>query len=162
MTDVSSRGSDNEPRSRWPFIRDVLVLQLKLLIGNLHNFVLVPATLGAAALDLVSRSGRHGSRFYRVLDWGRRADEAINLYGALEAQDGELKQSFTVDTVVSRLEDVIIRVYENGGTAANLKTAVDQALDGLHATSDKATERARHVARKVIGTLKPPDGEARG
>jgi hypothetical protein len=163
MTEASSsRRSVDEPHGRWPFIRDVLVLQLKLLIGNLHNFILVPATLGAAALDLVFKSGRHGGRFYRVLNWGRRADEAIDLYGALERRDGELKESFTVDTVVSRLEEVIVRVYENGGTAANLKAAVDQALDGLHARSDRATERARDVARQVIDKLKPPDGETRG
>ena len=76
-----------EPDGRWRFLRDVLVLQLKLLIGNLHNFVLIPATLAAAMLDLVFKSGRHGSRFYRVLDWGRQADEAIGLYSALDRQD---------------------------------------------------------------------------
>src|SRR5580698_3251245 len=153
--DVPPPRLDGQPHTRGVFVRDVLVLQIKLLLGNLHNFVLMPATLGAAALDLVFKSGRHGGRFYRVLDWGRRADEAINLYGALDRRDSELKENFTVDTVVSRLEDVIIRVYENGGTAANLKSAVDQALDGLHATSDKAAEQARHVARQVIGKLKP-------
>jgi hypothetical protein len=157
-TSSSTRG-DGEPGGRWPFIRDVLVLQLKLLIGNLHNFFLIPATMGAAALDLVFKSGGHGARFYRVLDWGRRAEEAINLYGALDRRDGEPKRNFTVDAVVSRLEDVIIRVYENGGTAANVKTAVDQALDRLHEKSDKATERARQGARQMFDKSKPPDRE---
>ncbi|HEX4080270.1 MAG TPA: hypothetical protein VHX61_15525 [Rhizomicrobium sp.] len=156
----SSPSDDNEPRGRWPFIRDVLVLQLKLLMGNLHNFVLIPATMGAAALDLVFKSGRHGARFYRVLDWGRRAEEAINLYGALDRRDGELKRDFTVDTVVSRLEDVIIRVYENGGTAANLKAAVDQVLDRLHEKSDQASERTHQAAQQGLDKVKPPDGEA--
>jgi len=83
-------------RSRGQFVRDVAMLQLKLLAGNVHNFILVPATLGAAFLDLFFKSGSHGSRFYRVLEWGRQADEAIGLYGALDTEPGlvnsDLKQ----------------------------------------------------------------------
>ena len=79
------------------FVRDVLVLQIKLLLLSLHSFVLMPATLAAAALDLVFKSGRHGSRFYRVLDWGQQAEEAIGLYRALDdlrpETDGPAKAS---------------------------------------------------------------------
>jgi hypothetical protein len=76
--------TESRPHTRGMFVRDVFVLQIKLLLGNLHNFVLIPLTLTAAALDLVFKSGRHGSRFYRVLDWGRQAEEAIDLYSALD------------------------------------------------------------------------------
>jgi hypothetical protein len=75
---------NHPPHTRGMFVRDVLVLQIKLLLLSLHSFVLMPATLAAAALDLVFKSGRHGSRFYRVLDWGRQAEEAIGLYRALD------------------------------------------------------------------------------
>ena len=133
---------DDEPRGRWPFIRDVLVLQVKLLIGNVHNLILVPATTVAAALDLVFKSGRHGSRFYRVLEWGRRADEAIGLYGALDRHDDELKRSFTIDAVVSRVEETIVREYAKGATAASVKAAVDRALDQLRDRSGQASAPA--------------------
>ena len=62
----------------------MLVVQLKLLIGSLYALILVPATLGAAAIDLIFKSGRHGARFYGVLKWGLRVEEAIGLYSALE------------------------------------------------------------------------------
>lgn len=75
---------DRQPHTRGTFVRDVLVLQIKLMLLGLHSFVLVPATLAAAALDFVFKSGRHGSHFYRVLDWGRQAEEAIDLYRALD------------------------------------------------------------------------------
>ena len=75
---------DHRPHTRGMFLRDVLVLQIKQLLLGLHSFVLMPATLTAAALDVVFKSGRHGSRFYRVLDWGRQAEEAIGLYRALD------------------------------------------------------------------------------
>ena len=82
--DVPPPPIDHQTHTRGMFVRDVLMLQIKLLLGNLHNFVLIPLTLAAAALDLVFKSGRHGSRFYRVLDWGRQAEEAIGLYRALD------------------------------------------------------------------------------
>lgn len=82
--DVPPPPIDQQTHTREMFIRDVLILQIKLLLLSLHNFVLVPLTLGAVALDLVFKSGRHGSRFYRTLDWGRRAEEAIDLYRALD------------------------------------------------------------------------------
>ncbi|HEX9158761.1 MAG TPA: hypothetical protein VF835_00915 [Rhizomicrobium sp.] len=132
MTDPSSPSPSSEPQGRWPFIRDVLVLQVKLLIANVHNLILVPATTGAAVLDLLFKSGRHGSRFYRVLEWGRRADEAIGLYGALDRHDDELKRHFTVDGVVKQVEEAIVREYTKGGTAASVKAAIDRVLDQLH------------------------------
>ena len=79
-------------RSRGQFFRDVLVLQLKLLAGNVHNFILIPATLAAAFLDLIFTSGGHGARFYRVLEWGRQAEEAIGLYSALDSDKSVVRR----------------------------------------------------------------------
>jgi hypothetical protein len=75
--------AETRPRTRWNFVFDVLMLQGKLFVAGLHNCVLAPATLAAAFLDLVLRAGPHGSRFYRVLDWGRRSEEALGVYAAL-------------------------------------------------------------------------------
>ncbi|MGH6876679.1 MAG: hypothetical protein ACREHV_04785 [Rhizomicrobium sp.] len=160
MIDPSpSPHSDNQPDSRWPFLRDVLVLQLKLLIGNLHNFILIPATMGAAVLDLIFKSGRHGSRFYQVLDWGRRAEDAIGLYGALDRRDEGLKRDFTVDAVVARVEDVIVREYQKGGTAASMKKAIDHVLDHLHGKTGSDSPRARETVRGPVEQPVPPSGE---
>ena len=119
-------------RTRWQFFRDVLVLQLKLLLGNIHNFFLIPMTLAAAFLDLVFNWRSHGALFYRVLEWGRRADEAIGLYSALDTESDVLKNNYNVDSIVSELEKAIVREYEKGGTVASMKTVVDRALDRLH------------------------------
>src|SRR5271155_1944035 len=81
---------DHQPHTRGMFIRDVLVLQIKLLLLNVHNFVLMPVTLVAAALDVVFKSGTHGSRFYRTLGWARQAEEAIGLYRALDDLSPEM------------------------------------------------------------------------
>jgi hypothetical protein len=86
MAEELPPSADHTP-TRRTFVRDVLLLQWKLLLGNVHNVILIPLTLGAAALDLVFQSGPHGSRFYRALAWGRQAEEAIDLHGALDRFD---------------------------------------------------------------------------
>ena len=146
------------PHARWKFARDVLVLQLKLLLGNLHNFFLIPATLGAAAIDLVFKADREGARFYRVLDWGRRAEEAIDLYGALKDAPGEheLRDDFTVDAVIAKLEGVIQREYEKGGTAATVKNAVDAAIDQLQSKAAEHKDRIKDTASRLGAKLLLP------
>jgi hypothetical protein len=156
MTNASPPPFSGEPQRRWPFIRDVLILQVKLLIGNVHNLILVPATTAAAVLDLIFKSGPHGSRFYRVLEWGRRADEAIGLYGALDRHDEELKRRFTIDAVVSRVEETIVREYAKGGTAASMKAAVDRVLDQLHGRRDQSSAAAREAMQPAIDTTNSP------
>jgi hypothetical protein len=154
----SPNPSVDPPEGRWPFIRDVLVLQLKLLLGNLHNFVLIPATMAAAVLDLLFKSGRHGSRFYRVLDWGRRAEEAIGLYSALDRADAESERELTVDAVLARAEEAILREYQKGGTAATVKAAADQVLDRVHLEAGRRTAQARETAKRAITKLARPAG----
>ena len=155
MTNSPPPPLSGEPHGQWPFIRDVLVLQVKLLIGNVHNLILVPATTAAAVLDLIFKSGRHGSRFYRVLEWGRRADEAIGLYGALDRHDDELKRHFTVDTLVLRVEEAIVQEYTKGGTAASVKAAVDSVFDKLHSRTDQSDARSRDAMQGAIETKGP-------
>jgi hypothetical protein len=86
MTDPPPTPSpERQPRGgRSGLIRDVLMLQVKLFVGGMHNLVLVPATLAAALLDFIVGPGPGGGLFYRVLAWGKWADEAIGLYAALD------------------------------------------------------------------------------
>jgi hypothetical protein len=145
---------EDAAHARWRFIGDVLVLQLKLVLGNLHNLLLIPATLGAAALDLIFKADKHGARFYRVLGWGRQADEAIGLYNALDRDEESAGHDFNVDTVVSHLEAAIVREYANGGTAASVKVALDKALDKLHMKTDKGAAKAREAAQRVAEKIR--------
>src|SRR4051794_23893939 len=117
-----------DPHARWKFLRDVMVFQFKLVLGNLHNFLFVPVSLVAAAADLLFKSGRQGSRFYKVMEWAEHGDEAIGLYSALEDNVAAGFKARSVDAVVSRIEDVIVREYAKGGTTASVMAAVDRAL----------------------------------
>ncbi|MGN6147233.1 MAG: hypothetical protein ACTHPD_01705 [Rhizomicrobium sp.] len=162
----------SDPHLRWKFLRDVLVFQLKLILGNLQNFVLVPVSLAAAVLDLFIKGGREGEKFYKVMDWGRRTDEMINVYSAIggyHATGGDNERAmygdFTVDTIVEKVEGAIVREYQKGGTAANIKGAVDRAIDGMQSHGDKhkekfddAMQRTDEAIRRATDKFKPkPD-----
>jgi hypothetical protein len=163
MTDLPP--PPNDPHLRWKFLRDVLVFQLKLILGNLQNFVLVPVSLVAAALDLFIKGKHEGEKFYKVMDWGRRTDEMINVYSAIggyHATSGENEQAmygnFTVDAILGKVEGAIVREYEKGGTAANIKGAVDRAIDGMQKHGDKHKDKFDDVIQRTAEKFKPkPD-----
>ena len=106
------RLGDERQRTRSDFVFDVLVLQVKLIIGSVLSFILGPLTLAAAALDLMVKSGSHGSRFYRVLDWGRQFDEALGLYAALHRRYETIK----VPDELESSEDVFTEMQGSSDT----------------------------------------------
>jgi len=159
LTDMSSLSSSPPGGSgeRWRFLRDVIVFQLKLLLDNLRDFALVPISLVAALIDLVYKGEREGALFYKVLRWGAHSEEVIDVYSAIEHQPpGSFKvnPSYRVDSVIARLEGVVVREYEKGGTAASIKAAVDRAIDQLHRETKEKGDRARDVVAGATDKLR--------
>ncbi len=154
--------------ARWRFLRDVAVFEFKMVLDNIRDFLLIPASLVVALLDLVFRGEREGERFYRLLKWGRHSESMIDVYSCIEDSDEPpafdeqtLKQTYSVDAVVARLEGVIAREVERGGTAATVKQAVDKAIDqiqhGAGTRRDQAQARVLAAAGKIKSRF-----EARG
>ena len=148
---------------RWRFLRDVAVFQLKLFLDNVRDFALVPISLVAALIDLVYKGEREGTLFYKVLRWGAHSEQVIDVYSAIEdhpPSDFKVNRNYTVDSVIARLEGVVVREYEKGGTAASIKAALDRAIDQLHRETKEKGDRVRDVVsdaadklRITIGTL---------
>ena len=144
------------PRSgsseRWRFFRDVVVFQLKMLLDNVRDFALMPISLIAAIIDVVYKGKREGALFYKVLRWGAHSEEVLDAYSPIkdELQDRKINPNYTVDAVVARLEGVLLREYEKGGTAATIKAALDRTIDQLHRETGKHRERAQSVVLKAI------------
>jgi hypothetical protein len=141
---------------RWMFIRDVIVFEIKLILDNFRDFLLVPASLIAAGIDLVFKGSREGERFYKVLEWGRHSEAVIDVYSCIEAQEGTghgMKQDYTVDAVIKRLESAIVREYEKGGTAANVKSAVDRAIDQLQREAGGRQAKAKEAVTRAVEKL---------
>lgn len=149
-------------------MRDVMVFQLKLLLDNLRDFALVPVSLVAALIDLIYKGEREGALFYKVLRWGAHSEEVINVYSAIEHHPPgafKMNPTYTVDAVVARLEGVVVRECEKGGTAASIKAALDRAIDQLHRETKEKGDRARDVVARAADKLRlgidqlPPEGE---
>ena len=118
--------------SRWALIRDVGVFQLKLLLDGFRDAVLLPISLFVALLDVLGVGPRAGRQFYVLLEWGRRTEYWINLFGATDnVRAVPASPRPGVDTLVDRLERLVVQEYERGGITASTKDAVDRALDGL-------------------------------
>jgi hypothetical protein len=154
MTDTNEPAIPNvDPHARWKFMRDVLVFESKLALNNFHNFFQIPVTLAVAVFDLVFKGKEEGERFYKLLEWGRTIDDSIDIYSVIEHREKSLNKDYTIDAVVARIEGVIIKEYEKGGTAASVKQAIDKAFDGMHAKTgphvEKATDAIKSAADKL-------------
>jgi hypothetical protein len=115
---------------RWTLIRDVTVFQLRLTLDGLRDFALIPVSLIAGVADLVLG----GTRFYSVLEAGRRSEEWIRLFAELERvepADAEGADRNAVDAMIERVERVLVEQYERGGVTASAKSAIDRGLDAI-------------------------------
>jgi hypothetical protein len=148
-------GLQLDPHARWKFVRDVAVFEFKLFLNNVHNFFQIPLTLVVAAIDLIFKSNPEGERFYKLLEYGRTIDDSIDIYSVVAHRERSLNADYTVDTLVKRLEGVIVREYEKGGTAASVKAALDKTIDAMQAGAgggkDKVGEAIRRAAEKIRG-----------
>jgi hypothetical protein len=140
-----------EPDHRWRFLRDVLVFQVKMLLGSFRDFALVPISLGAALLDLIMKNEHEGYFFYKVMRWAWHSEEMINVYSLIKNEVGEtmVEPSYTVDSVIARIEGVLVREYQKGGTAAGIKDALDKVIDQVHQETHATKD---HVRGALAGT----------
>ncbi len=123
---------DATPVDRWQFFRDVLVFQVKLALDAMRDVILVPVSLGAALLDLVSSGERTGRSFYRVFAMGKRTDIWINLFDTYGNPDESPEAAnTTVDSLVAQFEALLVEQHDRGGVTATAKVAIDRALDRI-------------------------------
>ena len=155
---VINPGKHNE--ERWRFWRDVLAFNLKILLGNLRDFALIPVSLGAALIDVVSKGEREGSLFYRVLRWGAHSEDVLDAYSAVKHEKSTVNPDYTIDAVIARIEGTVVREYEKGGTAASIKAALDRVIDQLQEGTSGHRERAQDALAKAsekLGRLGLPE-----
>jgi hypothetical protein len=131
MTD----NSDHD--TRWRLVRDVAVFQVKLGMEAVLDLALIPASLAAAALDLLLGNWRRPQWFHAVLRFGERCEHRIDLWRV--ATPGVDAPQSEVDAVMRSIETLI----RNPGTGP-----------------DKLRELRRWAATKIApsgdGVLPPP------
>jgi hypothetical protein len=118
----------------WTLIRDLGVLQVKLLVDGFRDLVLLPASIIAAIVSISrSENGKPGPEFYKLLAAGKQSEHFINLFGALRnAPAGidpeDIAGGAEMDDIVSRVETFVVDEYKRGGVTAQAKSRIDEAL----------------------------------
>ena len=141
---------ENEPTTvddridRWTMMRDIAVLQVKLVADGLRDFLLVPASLIVGIVSLFGGDdGRPAPHFYRLLRLGKRSERWINLFGAIEhappeALDQPEADDPSIDDLVARIENFVVDEYQRGGVTSQAKKRIDDALDAIQRSARRA------------------------
>ena len=122
----------------WTLIRDVGVLQVKLLVDGFRDLVLLPASLIAGMISLLnSRNGKPGPHFYQLISVGKQSEHWINLFGALRNAPEDVRTDVNfgnadIDDIVSRVETFVVDEYQRGGVTRQARDRLNKALDALH------------------------------
>ena len=140
------QNSSDKQAETWPYwtlIRDLGVLQVKLIVDGFRDLLLLPASIIAALISLMrSENGKPGPEFYELLRAGKQSEQFIDLFGALRnAPDGfdvgDLKSGAGMDDIVSKVESFVVDEYKRGGVTAQAKSRIDDALEKLRAMKPK-------------------------
>jgi len=127
-----------ESNVRWNLTRDIAVFQAKLIVDGLRDLLLVPASLIAGVISLLSGDdGQPGTQFYRLLGVGKQSERWINLFGALRNAPPDLEHPVPfpdadLDDIVGRIEDFVVDEEKRGGMTAQARERLERALAAMN------------------------------
>lgn len=123
--------SETDNSARSDLIRRSLLLQVKLIVDGVRDFLLVPVALVATLAGLL-RSGDDPAReFNRVIELGRASEEWIDLFGThQQANDARIgnNQPKTLEEWAGRAEEAIQKEIKSGELSEQAARAIRRAL----------------------------------
>jgi len=132
--------------TRRTLVRDVLMLQVKLLLGAARDLALTPITLAAAAIDLALSRRQAPRYFHQVLRLGERSDHFIDVWSAI--RDKDAPQRTNVDTLLASVEEVVRDPKVGAHRARVLKRWAERQMS-------RARQRVANEAPKLEDERKP-------
>jgi len=137
MQNETQGASTDGDSDRWTLIRDIAVLQVKLIVDGVRDLVLVPVSLVAGIMSLAKSETGADSSFYDLLRLGKRSERWINLFGAADRFPDPERNYINfpeedIDAMVSRVESFVVDEYRKGGVTQQAKERLDRAIDSLH------------------------------
>ena len=121
--------------SRWRFLRDVAVFQIKLVLDGLRDGLMIPVSLVAAAIDLLKRGSQEEGFFYRVAALGRRSEAYIDLFEVADrielARHPAPSEDLRMDDLFRKVEDYLVEQESAGGLTSSARAQVDRLLDAI-------------------------------
>jgi hypothetical protein len=128
---------DPSAPDRWNLVRDIAVLQVKLIVDGLRDFILVPISIGAGLISLARAGDPSGNEFYKLLRIGKRSERWINLFGAAdkvpEPAEGRVRfPDADIDELVGKAESFVVDEYREGRVTKQAKEQLDQLLGSMN------------------------------
>lgn len=114
--------SDHSSTIKTHSLRRLLVFQLKLAVDAVRDILLSPVSIVCTIVDFVEKKHGPESHFEKLMAFGRNTERKINLFEQHE------KNVSTIDSVVDRVEDVIVDEYQNKNISKRTMAAIQQAL----------------------------------
>jgi hypothetical protein len=102
---MNSPTNANTGALRRRLVKDVVLLQFKLLLGAARDLALTPVTLVAAAIDFAFAHRQPPRWFPLILRLGERSDHWIDLWSAARAADEAPREN--VEALLARVEEVV-------------------------------------------------------
>jgi hypothetical protein len=153
---MSKTGDDgktlDEEGGRKGLLRTVVIFQFKLFVDGLRDVILVPVSIIAAALDLLSGVPSTSGNFASVMNMGRRSERYIDLFGerANRVPDAEAPDAEPgLDDLLGMVETRFKENYRKDDPAGSAQ----KALESLR----QAVKDARHRADEGSGSTSHPD-----
>lgn len=97
-------GTPPPPPDAGRLLRQMALLQVKLLIDAARDLALSPVLLVACVLDLAMLKQQAPRYFHQALRLGKRSDEWIDLWSPVETRDIAPEN---VDALVDRIESLV-------------------------------------------------------
>ena len=146
MQENSNAPDAGDLPDRWTLVRDIAVLQVKLVVDGLRDFILVPVSLIAGVMSLFKSGDVSDSEFYNLLRIGKKSERWINLFGAAErapapADERDHFPEEDIDALVGRVESFVVDEYKKGGVTKQAKEHLDQMLSSVNRRRRKKTPK---------------------
>ncbi len=128
------------PQTRAQLVWDVLVFQFKLAADGLRDLILVPISIMAGLLGLIIGGKQPGQYFQQVINFGRRTEYWINLFG-------HRRRGNTADDIIKPIQE---RVFEEAGSNPWLQkagTELERKLDSVGDAIAKSQADARNRSK---------------
>ena len=108
-------------------VKRLLVFQVKLAVDALRDIILSPVSLICTLLDYFQKKSGKNSYFEKLMVFGRQTEKRINLFEQHQIETSFNKNA-SIDTVLNRVESVILRGYKEKHISKKTLSAIETAL----------------------------------
>ncbi len=108
-------------------VKRLLIFQLKLGLDALRDLILSPVSIIALIIDLVNKNAPQQSEFNKLMNWGFKTDQWINLFDRHDESE-QNQATANVDDIISEIENHLRSQKANKESSISFKQRVNDTL----------------------------------